>query len=73
MFRSVYAVDGAINVICIYLAFNWNSFIYKRLCFYCDKGIRKCCLSVTKQSAKRKITEDFIETQISKSDPTQSL
>ena len=66
-FRLICNIDGAVNSVCMYLIFNWSDNVYQQLCCFCDVGIRKYCIWITKKSVKREISRELIEAQRSQS------
>lgn len=57
LWRCMWCFDGAVNIIVMYLIFGCTAAHYNKICFYCHKGIQKCCIKATKVSIARNNTE----------------
>ena len=56
-FVSFATLDGAINCVCMNLVFSWSTAIYDRVCCVCHFGVASCCVSCTKQSIKKQLSQ----------------
>eukprot|EP00483_Globobulimina_turgida_P000120 UN00120 len=53
LFRAIACVDGAVNVIVMYLIFAFARPYYEIGCKWCHIGMLKCCSCVTKKAVLR--------------------
>ena len=54
MFRAIACVDGAINLICLYLMFSFAKPNYDVGCRFCHKGMSVCCVWFAERGVLRK-------------------
>eukprot|EP01083_Nonionella_stella_P095106 266927_1 len=50
LYRAIASIDGAVNIICMYLIFAFARPYYDIGCKWCHIGMSKCCLFVTKKA-----------------------
>ena len=60
-YHTTIAIDGAINIVCIYLIFRFCDKEYKKICKCCNQCLSKCCIFFAKNSltkiAERRVRE----------------
>ena len=64
MWRCLASLDGAINIICMYLIFVWTDRQYNFLCFACDRALRRGCILMTKKSIIKKETQKDLQVAV---------